>query len=184
MIIRDVKGTLHNIVCEFVVNHLGETILGISDLDTNYSIEDHAFAALRGELKAFLNDVRTELMQAVGYDVVNNLVDYQALFFESTALNDMSYYIVSEFMHRQLGYHVHDLVSNELNLVPWESLHDPLYNATTILIFAELDDLDLYKLNNRLSHVKGNFSDYPLDYVVSLRVVHAFDNQLLVQFAQ
>ena len=183
MVTRDVEGTLHNVVCEFVVNHLGEAILGVSDLDTDYSVQNHAFTAFRGELKAFLNDVRAELMQAVRHNIVNNLIDYKALLFKCAALNHMRYDIVPEFMHCQLGYHAHDLFSDKLNLIPREPLHNTLYDATSILIFAKLDHLDLYKLNNELSHVKWNFSDDSLDHMVALRVVHALNDHLLVQLA-
>ena len=152
MIIGNIKGALHNVVCEFVVNHLGETILRVSDLDTDYSVQDHAFAAFGGELKTFLNDVRTELMQAVWYNIVNNLIDYKALFVESAPLYDMRNYVVSEFMHCQFGDHAHDLFSNKLNLISREPLHNALDNAAPILILTKLaeDHLDLL---HRISHL-------------------------------
>ena len=82
-------------------------------------------------------------MQTVRHNVIYDLIDYETLIFERAVLKNVRYHIVSEFVHRQFSYHAHDLVSDELDLISREPLHDPLYNAAPVFIFAKLDDLDL-----------------------------------------
>ena len=183
LVVRDVEGALHDVVGELVVDHLGEAELGVGDLDADYPVQDHAFAALRGELKAFLDDVRAELVQAVGHDVVNDLIDDKALLLESAALQDVRDHVVPELVRRQLGYHAQDLVGDGLDLASGEPFHDALHNAAPILVLAELGHLGPGQLDDEVGHVVRGLGDDPLDDVVTLRVVHALDEHLLVQLA-
>ena len=57
LVTRDAKGTLNYVVCELIVNHLGEAELGISDLHPNYPVQDHTFTAVWSILNTLLNDI-------------------------------------------------------------------------------------------------------------------------------
>lgn len=132
-------------------------------------------------MKTFLNDVGTELVQTVRYNVVDDLVDDETLLFQSAVLQDVRDHIVSKFMRRQLLYHTQNLLRDKHNLVSRESLHDTLHNSAPILILAQLDDLDSCQFNDEVSHVVRDLGDHTLNHMVALCVVHALHEHLLVE---
>ena len=130
--------------------------------------------------EALLNHVGPKLVQTVLHDVVDYFFNYQGPFLVGAVLQDMSDNVVAILVHGQLCYQSHDLVHNPPDLLPWEPLHYSLHYAASVFIFAEVDDLAGNKLNYGLRHVEGSSGDQFLDNMVSLLVVHAFDQELRV----
>ena len=104
---------------------------------------------------------------------LDDLINDVALFFESAVFQDVGDHIVSEFVRRQLLDHAQYLLGDQSDLIVRKPFHYALHDSTPILIFAELCKLVCGHFNDEEGHVARYFGDDTLDYVVTLRVVHA-----------